>query len=144
EPDENKLTNWMELLIPDEGTEVLAYYDHKYWGKYAAITLHQYGDGTAVYVGCIPGDSIISELLKGVVKKAGLWSINQEIEYPLITRKCISKDNKKIHFFFNYSSESQGFIYLHNNSRELLTDKEVKKEEKLEIEPWGFYILEEE
>ncbi|MFP4662453.1 MAG: beta-galactosidase [Halanaerobiales bacterium] len=143
-PDENKLTNWMELLIPDEDTEVLAYYDHKYWGKYAAITLHQYGDGTAAYVGCIPGDSIISELLKGVVKKAGLWSIDQEIEFPLITRKGINKDNNVLHFYFNYSSDPRDFVYRHNESRELLTGKHVKNGEKLELEPWGVFILEEE
>ena len=42
--DENYVHDWAELLVP-ETAKVLAYYDHPYWGKYAAITQNNYGKG---------------------------------------------------------------------------------------------------
>ncbi len=49
---ENKVHTWMELITPTTA-QVLAYYDHPQWGKYAAITQNQFGKGTATYIGCM-------------------------------------------------------------------------------------------
>lgn len=142
-PEDNRLTNWMELLIPDQETEVLAYYDHSYWGKYGAITQNRYDKGVATYIGCLPSDAVVAELLNSVVKKAGLWGENQEISFPLITRTAINSNNQTIHFYFNYSVNKQVLVYPYSDSIELISAREVKQKETIEIEPWGLMILEE-
>lgn len=70
----NQVHTWMELLTPTEAeVEVLAYYDHPHWGKYAAVTQNRYGQGQAVYIGCMTGEAIMGKILEHAVKEAGLW-----------------------------------------------------------------------
>ncbi len=64
------LSGWIELLIPQEKTEVLAYYDHPYWGEYAAITHNQYGQGSATYIGCTLSDGLMHNFVQCFSKNA--------------------------------------------------------------------------
>ena len=137
-----KLTSWMELITPGTA-EVLAYYDHPHWGKYAAITQNSYGKGTASYIGCMPEDKIIDRVLERVIKNAGLWGADQQIAFPLITKSGINEAGKKLHYYFNYSPNTMSFSYPFGDGVELLADKLVNKDETIEIEPWGVCIIEE-
>lgn len=138
----NTLSNWIELLIPSSA-EVLAYYDHPYWGKYASITHNDYGKGTATYMGCLPKAEVFEKLLEKVIKKAGLWGADQEISFPLITKSGINQNEKTVHYYFNYSMKPNSIRYPYKDSLELLADKAVSSDELLDIEPWGIRILEE-
>lgn len=141
--DQRSLTTWIELLVPDTTAEVLARYDHPYWEKYAAITQNKYGKGTATYIGCLPTEQVMEMVLKNIAVKAGLWGIDQEISFPLIIKSGINQEGKVIHYYFNYSMNSNSFHYPYNQGMELLTDKAVSANEFITIEPWGFVIIEE-
>lgn len=143
---ENKnssLKGWLELLTPASETEVLASYDHQYWGEYAAITHNDYGKGTATYFGCYPEKELIKKVYKKVFKKADLWSKDQEISFPLITKKGVNKAGKTIRYYFNYSAVPITFNYPHQRGIELLSGKDIKPDSELKLDDWGFVIIEE-
>ena len=97
---------WMEMLKPlDENTEVWAGYEHKYWSKYAAVTHHAYGRGSATYVGCFADKEALKPIIRRLCSVADLPLY--EVEFPLICRKCKAYDGKEITFVFNYSSEER-------------------------------------
>lgn len=141
-PENNTVDTWMELLTPTTA-EVLAYYDHPHWGKYAAITENRYGKGMATYIGCIPSQAIMKEVLRHSVKKADLWGVNQELSFPLIIKEGMNQEGKLLHYYFNYSEEYQAFTYPHQSGKELLDDSKVEMGQTLNIQPWGVLIIEE-
>lgn len=138
----NTVDTWMELLTPTTA-EVLAYYDHLHWGKYAAITENRYGKGVATYIGCIPSQAIMKEVLQHAVKKANLWGLNQELSFPLIIKEGMNQEGKLLHYYFNYSEEHHSFAYPHQPGKELLGDSTVEMGQTLNIPPWGVLIIEE-
>lgn len=141
-PENNSVDTWMELLTPTTA-EVLAYYDHPHWGKYAAITENRYGKGMATYIGCIPSEAIMKEVLGRAVKKANLWGVNQELSFPLIIKEGVNQEGKLLHYYFNYCEDHHSFTYPHQPGRELLADSTVETGQTLNIQPWGVLIIEE-
>jgi beta-galactosidase len=140
--EKNSLTTWIELLTPSSAN-VLASYDHLYWGKYAAVTQNAYGKGTATYIGCLPSYEVMEKIMKNALIKAGLWGVDQEIQFPLITKSGLNQDGKVIRYYFNYSMDSNSFKYPHKQGMELFTGKTVTPHELINLEPWGISIIEE-
>lgn len=138
----NSVTGWMELITP-ETAKVLAYYDHPYWGKYAAITQNSFGKGIATYIGCIPSSAVMDKVLENVLETAGLWGLDQELRFPLITKSGINQKGKVVHYYFNYSADSYSIRYPYQAGKELLTYKMISRNDILEIDPWGILIIEE-
>jgi beta-galactosidase len=140
---DNTINTWMELIEPTTA-KVLAYYDHPVWGKYAAITQNNYGNGVTTYVGCVTSNAVTKKLLQDVITKAGLWSADQQVAFPLITKSGVNQHGKSIHYYFNYSAVKKVAVYPHNKGIELLSNKTILKNGQLELEPWGVLIVEEE
>jgi len=138
----NKPEKWMELITPGTA-EVLAYYDHPIWGKYAAVTRNKFGAGLATYIGFMPGEKLMQKIMEQAVKDAGLWKEDQQIAFPLITKKGINEKGKAIHYYFNYSAVAQLAVYPHKNGKELISGKAITKNQQMTLEPWGFEIIEE-
>lgn len=139
---QNKVHTWMELIIPTTA-QVLAYYDHPQWGKYAAITQNQYGKGFATYIGCMTSSALIDQILKQALKKSNLWGNDQQLSFPLITKSGKNQQGKIVRYYFNYSSTAQKAIYLYKNGTELLSNKAVSQNNSLDLEAWGMKIVEE-
>ncbi|MBV7274465.1 beta-galactosidase trimerization domain-containing protein [Clostridium sp. PL3] len=59
--EKNNLTTWIEFITP-KTAKVLAYYDHPYRGKYAAVTQNSCGKGLATYIGCFPSSDFIEKI----------------------------------------------------------------------------------
>ncbi|WP_419876253.1 beta-galactosidase [Candidatus Pristimantibacillus sp. PTI5] len=133
---------WMELITPTTA-EVLAYYEHAQWGEYAAITRNEYGKGTATYIGCMPSAEVVSRVLSGAVRDAGLWGSNQELAFPVIVKTGVNGNGQTIRYYFNYSGQAISVPFRHQNGRELLSDRSVASGENLELAPWSFLIIEE-
>jgi beta-galactosidase len=140
---ENYVQEWAELLAP-ETAKVLAWYDHPYWGNYAAITENKFGAGTVTYFGAMPSPAILQRLLARAVKGAGLWTVNQEIKFPLIVKNGINQYGKSLHYYFNYSGSRQQWIYPYHLCANLLTGKKIQPHQPLSLGPWEFMVLEEE
>jgi beta-galactosidase len=138
----NLVKTWMELIIPTTA-RVLAYYDHPVWGKYAAITRNNYGKGTATYLGCVTSDTLTGRILEEAVKNAGLYGLDQQLAYPLITKSGMNENGKKLHYYFNYSAVPVSFKYLYNDGIELIGNRAIIKNKTVLLDPWGFKIVEE-
>ena len=140
--EQNQIRYWMELITPGTA-KVLAYYDHPVWGSYAAITQNTYGKGVATYIGFMPGEVLLEKILGEAVKKAGLWKADQALSFPLITRSGVNQRGKVVHYYFNYSAAPATFQYPHPESRELLSNQAVPRNQPLSLKPWGVSIVEE-
>jgi beta-galactosidase len=138
----NKIQTWMELITPTTAN-VLAYYDHPAWGKYAAITENKFGKGLATYIGCITSNAVTEKLMADAVNKAGITGPDQQLSFPLITKSGINQKGKTIHYYFNYSANPKIIEYPYNRSTNLLNQKPVSKNDKIELTGWGFTVLEE-
>jgi beta-galactosidase len=130
----------MELLIP-EGAEVLASYDHYNWKDYAAITKNHYGEGTAVYIGCMTDKKLLKKILREALSQAGVELPKEH--FPVIIRKGTNDFGKTVRFCFNYSDKSQLVKYKSVDGMDLLTDSVVNRNDVISVEPWGVKIIEE-
>lgn len=139
--DQNKIINWMELVTPTTA-QVLAYYDHPVWGKYAAVTRNHYGKGEATYVACMTTPEQTQKILEDVVKNAGLWGVDQQIQFPIITKTGTNSKGKTLHYYFNYSNQAVNFLYPYAQGTELLQGDVVSFQQTVTLEPWGVMIVE--
>jgi beta-galactosidase len=145
----NKVHTWMELITPmvhpdaSGTTNVLAYYNHPQWGKYAAITQNQFGKGSATYIGCMTSPVLTEKILEQTLKNADVWGIDQIINFPLITKSGINQLGKKVHYYFNYSANPSTFPYAHKSGKELLSNTAVSQNSGVALEAWGVKIIEE-
>ena len=130
---------WMEMLIPEEGTEVLGRYEHPYWKEYAAITRAHYGSGTGYYIGCHTGESAIEALTAEAAKTAHI-SLDYA-GYPVTVRESLDKSGKKILFFLNYSPEEKSFTLPAGEN--LLTGEQYEKGAPVTLKDWGYLIFRE-
>jgi len=140
---QNSIHTWMELVTPTTA-KVLAYYDHPVWGKYAAVTQNQYGQGTTTYVAAMTTPLQTEKIVKTTLEKAKLWGLDQQLHFPLITKTGINHAGNKIHYYFNYSNAPKKLIYPHKRGKELLEGKAVLTNGELVLEAWGLKIVEEE
>lgn len=140
-PDANKITNWMELITP-HSAKVLAYYDHPVWGKYAAITENRFGKGQATYIGCMTSHILTEKILERAVRNAGLWTKDQDLHFPIITRRGTNEEGKSIRYIFNYSPNAVNINYGFGNGREILSGATVLNNSTIQVEPWGVRIVE--
>jgi beta-galactosidase len=132
----------MEFLIPEK-CSVLAYYDHPYWGKYAAITQNNFGKGTVTYIGGYPTLNLLEAVYKDVLKKTGMLTSDQLLHFPIITKQGINQYNKKIHYYFNYSGIGQTFNYPYPEGLNLIENKPVIGNQLLTLKAWDLIIIEE-
>ena len=138
---ENEVKVFMELLNP-EGARVLASYDHDNWKRYAAVTRNRYGTGTATYLGCVTSDGMLRQILSDVLKEAGLWTYDQEVEFPVIIKRGVNREGKQIVYYFNYSGKEQTVTHRDGSGMELTGGKTVASGETLTIDPWDLRIVE--
>lgn len=140
--DDLQASLFMELLMPDEGCEVLASYDHKYWGDYAAVTENAYGCGKAMYIGCGLPEKLLRRLLAHAAEEAGI-DYPEGISFPVIVRKGTNDAGHIVTYYLNYSPED---VTVKNSTggTELLSGRYVEKNEKLALGSWEFAIVETE
>ena len=139
---QNQVHTWMELITPTTA-QVLAYYDHPQWGKYAAVTQNQYGKGLATYIGCMTSAALTEQILKQALKKSDLWGSDQEIVFPIITKSGKNQQGKIVRYYFNYSAKPVKVSYSYKNGTELLSNKAVSQNSSMDLEAWGVKIVEE-
>ncbi|MGD0034168.1 beta-galactosidase [Paenibacillus illinoisensis] len=139
--EQNQVHTWMELITPTTA-DVLAWYEHPHWGKYAAITENVYGKGKVTYVGCYTSSAVICKVLERVMKEAGIWGADQELAFPLIVKTGMNDQGNTIRYYFNYSDQAVTFVNPHGKGMELLSGAVVAGEQSIELEPWGIRIIE--
>lgn len=134
------VSRFIELLRQID-SEVWASYEHPFWGSYAAITHKKYKKGSATYLGCYMEKDGLKALLKRLVTCAGLSL--PDLIFPIIRKSGRNEEGKQIHYYFNYSSETQRFFYADKDAIELLSGKSISTGSVLELSAWDLKIFEE-
>ncbi|HJU53792.1 MAG TPA: beta-galactosidase [Pyrinomonadaceae bacterium] len=140
--EENTARAWAEFIIPEKAI-ALAYYDHPFYGKWPALTRNTFGKGTLTYEGTFLSDKLQERVLFDVIKLAGLDGPDQQLAAPVRVKHGMDNAGKNIHYYLNYSSQSQTFTYPYANGTDLLTKKAVNKSQAVELAPWDLVIIEE-
>lgn len=140
--EDNNVSEFMEFLIPEK-CHPLAYYDHPYWGKYAAITENNYGKGSLTYIGAYPSLPLLEAVYMHVLKNLNMVTPDQLLHFPMITKKGTNQYNKTIHYYFNYSNHDQKFNYPYQQGSSLMDQKMIMPNQELVIKPWDLKIIEE-
>ena len=131
---------WMELLRPEEGTQVLLGYDHPAYAPYAAATWHPYGSGSAAYIAAMLESPALDALLERLLPKMGIRLL--PCRWPLIVKEGMNDAGERIRFLLNYSSQPQTW-QADRGCRELLSDKPLSPGESLPLPPWGAAVIRE-
>lgn len=138
-----EVSGFMELLKTDSAKVIMSY-DHPAWKDYAAVTWNQYGKGTAVYIGCMTSPEALKNIIRYTYEKAGLWTADQQAEFPVIIRSGINQSAANIRYYFNYSSNERQVEYQHSKGQELLSGSAVEQGALISLSPWGIAIVESE
>jgi beta-galactosidase len=140
--DKNEVDTIAEF-IQLETAQALAWYDHPFFGKYPAITRNTYGKGSLLYQGTEIGDDLQVAVLKDELNKIGMSGADQHLPDRVSIKHAISKDGKKLHFYYNYSASPVSVTYSYKAGTELLTEASLSPDQKLELKPWGVVIIQE-
>ena len=131
-------------LLKCEEAESLADYEHPYWGAYAGITRCQKEKGHAYYVGCFTSREILKEVYEKAAKDAGIPRMGPELEFPVIVRSGVTREEKKLHCLLHYSQEKREISCPFACVRNLLDGKVYEKGSRISLSDWDVKILEEE
>ena len=129
----------MELLRPDEETEMLLAYDHPVYAGYAAATCHSYGSGSAAYIGAMLEESVLDKLLELLLPKMGIKLPAHR--WPIILKEGENDFRKHVRYVMNYSAVRGSYTVPHN-ATELITGKTYSAGEKIDLPGWGVAVLE--
>jgi len=134
--DDLKARWWMEFLKPTTA-EVLARYKHHSWPDYAAITRNKFGKGEVTYVGFMPSDALISDLLADTAKRAGV-SWHTDAQWPLVVREGRLRDGSRVRYLLNYSREAIPVPDDLRSGTSLLSQNDIADDK---LAPWGVAIM---
>jgi beta-galactosidase len=140
--DENQVSEWAEMLVPDTAHAV-AYYDHPFFGKYPAITRNHFGKGTLTYEGTVLSDPLQEKLLAEELQAAGLADGDQSLPAPVRVKHGVNRSGKILHYYLNYSSSPQTFRYSYATGSDLLTQTAVAHSQQVTLQPRDLAIIEE-
>lgn len=130
---------WMELLRPGQGTEVLSAYDHYAYRDYAAATLHPFGRGSAAYLGTMFDQETLEALLLRLLPGFGVEV--PAIRWPVVVKSGANDLGREIQYCLNYSAAPVQFP-VPAGCTELLTERTLTEGEVLSLPAWGAAILE--
>ncbi len=138
---DNKVMYWAEFLQL-EHAKPLAFYDHPFFGRWAAITENKFGKGTLLYEGTYLSDDLQTDLLRRAMTEAGV-ATDQSLPAGVHNVNGVDRLGKRIHYYFNYTGSSATFTYRHPSGTNLLTNKRITSSEKLTIPAWDLAIIQE-
>ena len=141
--DDNKVSFWAEFLMP-EHAEARAWYDHPFFGRWPAITENHYGAGTLLYEGTYLSDTLQKHVLLDVLKEAALAGPDQQLPAAVWVRHGVNRLGKRLHYYFNYSSELKSFAYPYAVGKDLLTGNTITPSQAITLKPWDLAIVEED
>src|SRR5208337_944883 len=121
---ENQVQYWAEFLMP-EHAKAIAYYDHPFFGKWPAITENEYGSGTLLYEGTYLSDKMQTAVLRDTLEKIALTGHDQQLPAAVHVQHGVNRLGKRLHYYFNYSSEEVRVTYSYAAGTNLFDGKAV-------------------
>ncbi len=140
--EQNKGSVWEEFLIP-ETAQVIASFEDPYWHS-PAITRNNFGSGTLTYEGTFLTDTLQRQVIRDVVKRAGLTGQDQNLPSAVKVRHGRNAQGKVLHYYLNFSGEEQTFSYPYGNGSDLLTNASARQGQAFKLKPWDLVIVAEQ
>ena len=140
--EQNKGSVWEEFLVP-ETAQVVASFDDPYW-HFPAIMRNQYGGGTLTYEGTFLTDTLQREVIREVLRRAGLTGPDQNLPGVVKVRHGRNAQGKLLHYYLNFSGEEQTFSYPYGNGSDLLTNASARQGQAFKLKPWDLAIVAEQ
>jgi beta-galactosidase len=137
--DQNKGAVWEEFLVPETAQAITSFTD-PYW-HFPAITRNQYGSGTLIYEATYLTDTLQREVIRDVLKSAGLTGPDQSLPAPVKVRHGQNSQGKTLHYYLNFSGEQQSFPYPYGSGEDLLTSHRINSRETITLKPWDLAII---
>jgi beta-galactosidase len=119
---------------------VVASFSDPYW-RFPAITRNKYGSGNLTYEGTFLTDKLQREVVRAVLKRAGLSDSDQDLPEAVRVRHGRNREGKLLYYYFNYSGESKTVHYSHGPGSDLLTGDAVAQGQTLTLKPWDLAIV---
>lgn len=140
--EQNKGSVWEEFLVP-ETADVIATFDDPSW-HFPAITRNQYGTGILTYEGTVVTDTLQREIIRDVLKRAGLTGADQHLPSSVKVRHGRNAQGRLLHYYLNFYGEEQPIFYPYGNGRDLLTGVSLRQGQTLKLKPWDLAIVAEQ
>jgi beta-galactosidase len=134
-------TQWADSLLVDNA-EVLATYQHPFFGAYPAITTNQYGKGRATYIGTLPNHEMNKAISQWLQELHPLPPIPSSNNPAIRTNFATARDGKRLHFVFNWGWESAE-VNIPSASSSLINGKKISSGETVLLEGWGVEVFKE-
>ena len=130
-------TDWIDGLTLD-GATVLAHYHHPHFGRWPAVTTHEYGAGRVTTVGTLPGQSLARALAAWLVPEplAG-W---QDLPDTVRVTTSTSPDGDRIHYLHNWSWDDAA-AQAPCAVTDLLDERSYDGGETIHLGPWDVRIV---
>ena len=107
---------WCDILEL-QGAQVIARYAQDYYAGKPAVTRHQFGRGTAIYLGTFGTDTFYEPFFSWLLKQKNIQSDIEAPEGVEISRRI--QGDRSIYFVLNFTASPQ-FIKLPSAHRNLL------------------------
>jgi beta-galactosidase len=91
----------------------------------------------------MPSDVLVEKLLAEAVSRAGVTHPSAGFQFPVIVRSGVNSRGRPIHYLLNYSADSRALAYPFGAGVDLLSEKSISTNERLNLEKWGVAIVEE-
>lgn len=137
--DQNMGSAWQEFLAP-ETAEVLASSTDQYW-HYPVITRNKFGSGSLTYEGTVVTDVLQREIVRDVLKRAGLTGPDQQVPQSIKVRHGQNAHGRLLHYYLNFSGTEQKIQYPYRSGADILTGATVQGQAPLKIGPWDVVIV---
>jgi beta-galactosidase len=95
------------------------------------------------YEGTVLSDELQEKVLFDVLQSAQLTGPDQKLPAPVRVKHGVNREGKTLHYYFNYSSDSQTFNYPYALGSDLLTQTTVPASQSITLKPWDLAIIEE-
>jgi beta-galactosidase len=140
--EENKVSTWAEFLQL-ETAKPLAFYEHPFFGRWAAITSNQFGSGVLTYEGTAVSDKLQQTIVLDELRAVGLVGPDQQVPANIRVKHGIGHDGRRMHYYLNYSSVESNFKYSYGAGKDLLTGNAIANGEQVTLKAWDVAIVEE-
>jgi beta-galactosidase len=136
---ENKASVWAEFLVPETAT-VLAALDDPQW-RFPALTRNQYGKGTLTYEATVVTDRLQAQVVRDALQRAGIAANDADLPTAVRVRHGRNAHKFPVHYYFNFSGQTECFPYRYAPAQELLSGRRVEKGSAVTLGPWGVAVM---
>jgi beta-galactosidase len=140
--DKSRVMLWAEFLMP-ETAEVLAHYEHPFFGQWPALTRNRHGRGTLTYQGTVLSNELQQAVIRETLELAELTAPDQHAPEAVRIRHGRMKNGAQAHFYLNFSASPQSVTYGYADGRELVAGKAVAKNQRVNLAPWDVAVVSE-